>query len=250
MDLDVIESAGIPKKESEVYLLLLKNGPSKGAELAKKMNISRPHIYDALNSLARHGLVGHSIKNGTRIYSAASPEKLLDFVHTKKEDLIQNERLLMEALPGLISKQKNSSPHIRVEVFEGKEGARTVFNDVNRQTLLTKKEMVLFGAASGLFRKLDPIFHQKHYKERERYGIHARYIFNEGADIIRHPLIKYRVLPAKFKVPSVTWIFGNKVSIWMLSDAQWLCCVIENESLADSYREYFEFIWKTAKIIK
>ena len=66
MDLTVFDSLGLARNEIAVYLLLLKSGSSKGAVIAKNMDISRPHIYDALNSLVKKGLASYSIKNGTR----------------------------------------------------------------------------------------------------------------------------------------------------------------------------------------
>ncbi|MFH1586371.1 MAG: helix-turn-helix domain-containing protein [Candidatus Diapherotrites archaeon] len=247
MALEIFDFLGLSKREQEIYLVLLKKGASRGADIAKKLSISRPHIYDSLNSLIDAGLVSYITKAGSRYYSAASPEKIMDLLRAKKDDLLEKEKKLQEFLPSLLSMQEKTKPNINVEIFEGKEGTRTVFNDANRQTLETDKEMVLFGAASGIFRKLDPIFHKKHYNERERYGIRARYIFNEGADVVKHPLIKMRILPKEFKTPAVTWIFGNKVSIWSLSEGHWIAAVIETPSLADSYRDYFDFLWKIAK---
>ena len=247
MDMEIFDFLSLTKREQDIYLALLKKGAARGSDIAKRLSISRPHVYDALNHLVDAGLVSYIEKQGSRFYAAANPEKLMDLLQAKKDNLIEKERRLHETLPELLLLREKNKPNISVEVFEGKEGTRTVFNDTNKQTLSTGKEMVLFGAASGIFRKLDPIFHQKHYKERERYGIRARYIFNEGADVIKHPLIKMRVLPKEFKTPAVTWIFGDKTSIWLLAEDHWITVVIENASLADSYREYFEFLWKVAK---
>ena len=42
-----------------------------------------------------------------------------------------------------------------------------------------KKEILIFGAISGHLRKLDPIYHERYFKEKAKYRIKTKYIFIE-----------------------------------------------------------------------
>ncbi|HIH16046.1 MAG TPA: TrmB family transcriptional regulator [Candidatus Diapherotrites archaeon] len=249
MDASVLVALGFSKIEAKTYLALLKAGSSTAASLAKKVSISRPNIYDALNQLMAHGLASYAIKNNKRFFQASPPEKILDFLREREERVREQQRIFQEALPVLQSLAAPSLPSVNVQVYEGREGTRTAFNDVLRECQKhPEKEMVCFGAASGEFRKLDPIFHQKHYAERERLGIKGRYLYHPGVDIVHSPTIQFRVLPEAHQSPAVTWVYGFKTSIWLkLEPEKWIGIVIENERLADAYREYFDLMWSAAK---
>jgi hypothetical protein len=42
-------------------------------------------------------------------------------------------------------------------------------------------------------------------------------------------------------------IFRNYIGIMVITEDQKTCIVIKNKEVADSYREYFELLWKIAK---
>src|SRR3990167_2672724 len=93
MDASVLVSLGFSKLEAKTYLALLKAGPSTAASLAKKVEISRPNIYDALHQLIEHGLASYAIKNNKRFFQAAPPEKILDYLREREERDRKSTRL-------------------------------------------------------------------------------------------------------------------------------------------------------------
>ena len=52
-----LESFGLTRTESLVYLILLKNGKQSGYKIAKELKLSRSTIYQALDSLYDKGYV-------------------------------------------------------------------------------------------------------------------------------------------------------------------------------------------------
>ncbi|MDO8627051.1 MAG: helix-turn-helix domain-containing protein, partial [Candidatus Diapherotrites archaeon] len=237
MEEGFLVSLGLTKKQAEVFLTLLKSGEVTASALAKKVKISRPNVYDDLNKLVELGLASYVIKNNLRFFKSAPPEKLFDFLKVKEERIKQLEGELKEILPKFKSLQKKSGKKVNVEVFDGWEGLKNIFYDALRQTVVSKKEMVIIGAASGYFRKRDPIWHKKYYLEREKFGVKARYLFTEGADVVRDPMIKLRMLPKQFKSPAITWVYGDKVSFLLQTEDDWIGIAIESSALADSYRD-------------
>jgi len=75
----------------------------------------------------------------------------------------------------------------------------------------------------------------------------VRHIVRKGTDI--HPskttAIKYFGKEAKETVVS-TNIYGNKIAIILWTDIP-EAIIIENKAAADSYRDYFEVLWKASK---
>ena len=58
-------------------------------------------------------------------------------------------------------------------------------------------------------------------------------------------IIKF--LDIEFKNLSSTFIYDDKIAIFMWVEDP-IAILMENKELADSYRNYFQVLWKTAKI--
>ena len=149
MEEGFLVSLGLTKKQAEVFLTLLKSGEATASVLAKKTKISRPNVYDDLNKLVELGLASYVIRNNLRFFKAAPAEKLFDFLKSKENRIKELESELKDILPRFKSLQKKSGKKVNVEVFDGWEGLKNIFTDAMVQTVTTKKEMVIIGAASG-----------------------------------------------------------------------------------------------------
>lgn len=67
---------GFSELESKIYIALLKNGEMSAYQLAKKIEISRSSIYNALEHMTLKGMA-ELVPNDTALYIAQSPEVLL-----------------------------------------------------------------------------------------------------------------------------------------------------------------------------
>jgi hypothetical protein len=91
----------------------------------------------------------------------------------------------------------------------------------------------------------------KHWnKKRIRKKVYVKAIFNEEAKHIKEvsklPLTKVRTIPKEFSTPAVINIYGNKVAI-ILWTKNPLAFIVKNKEYADSFRNYFELLWKISK---
>jgi sugar-specific transcriptional regulator TrmB len=243
---EVLLKAGLTDKEAETYLTLLKLKEANANTLAKYVKVYRTNLYDVIDSLIRKGLVAYVIKNNKRIYLATNPVKLLDYINQKKKDLEDEEQKIKEIIPQLSEMHIPLDKRPIVEVYEGMEGMRTVFNQAIKEYLKNKKEIIAIGSHAEDCKRLDPIYYERHYKERAKYKIKSRYIITEDLKPIKNKLISWRTLPKGYKSPTATYIYGNKVSFWIFLDILTII-VVENEDLNKTYRDYFEFLWKLAK---
>ncbi len=53
--------------------------------------------------------------------------------------------------------------------------------------------------------------------------------------------------PKEFEMPISTEIYKNKVAIFILIKESPATIVIESEHVAESFRKYFDLLWKTSK---
>ena len=84
----IFQKIGLAKNEAKIYETLLKEHESSAGEIANKSRVHRRNVYDSLNRLIEKNLVIEIIKKKETFYQAAHPNKLLDIIE-KKEDQIK-----------------------------------------------------------------------------------------------------------------------------------------------------------------
>ena len=233
---DLLEEVGLDEKEAKVYLSLLRLGEATATRIAEKSNLDRTLIYQLANKLIEIGLVSYIIKNNVKYFYAANPEKLI-------QDLKEKEKRLQKAMPELISLTETKEEETKVEVYRGEEGLRTVIKDILR----TKKDCIAFGE-EGRFQKVLPIDVKKYLKQLEKENIHEKVLVREGLgrNILKSKNSEFRYVPREYLSPVTTVVYGNKTAnfIWT---SPYYAIVTKNKEVADSFRSYFEILWKIAK---
>jgi sugar-specific transcriptional regulator TrmB len=231
-----LKEIGLSNKESEVYIALLKNSPIGGGELAKLLNMDRTHTYNILSNLISKGLATHILKNKKKLFRSTSPKNLLNQVH-KKENIIKS------ILPELLKIEEIKKEPSSVRILEGKEGLREV---VNMLFDSGAKEICVFGGTGKSYESLKyemPLIG----KSTKKSKITGRIITGENLrGKLFAKLKNFDIRYIQESTPTSTMIFGNKVSINVF-DEKIFVILIESKSVADSYREYFKYMWKISK---
>ncbi len=232
-----LRKIGLSSKESEIYIALLKNSPIGGGELAKLLNMDRTHTYNLLSNLVSKGLATHILKDNKKLFRSTSPKNLLNQVQ-KKETIIKS------ILPELLKLEKIKKEPANVRILEGKEGLRTM---VRMLFDSEAKEICVFGGTGKSYESLKyemPIIGESTKKAK----INGRIITGENLrGKLFAKLKNFEVKYIQESTPTSTMIFGNKVSINVF-DEKVFVILIESKSVADSYRKYFEYMWKIAKL--
>ena len=231
----MLSDIGLSDGESKVYLALLKLGSCQVSRIKEETGLHRTTIYDFVEKLLNKGLISHVIKNNVKYFSAAAPEKLLDYVKEKET----NVNGIMAELKKL---NVSAGSDVRVEVYKGIDGFKTVLNDIIR----VGKDLVLFGIDEREFKKRFPILMDNYFAREKEAGIKERILTSEE---IRFQYDKghmqYRRIPTQYFSPTPIIVYGDKVLIHIFEP--FVCILIENKDLADSYRKYFEMLWGIAK---
>lgn len=231
---EMLGDMGLSYGEIETYLALLKLGSVPVSKIKKTTNLHRTAIYDFLEKLMGRGLVNYVIKDSVKYYKASNPNKLLELVK-EKEDNVNS------ILPELLKLSMSEKEDIKVEVYKGIEGFKTFLNDVTN----TGKDLVGLGIDELKFNELSPNQMEQYFRREEEKGMKERLLTNENAELIfRKSNIRYKFIPSQYFNPTPTLVYGNKISIVIWEPLTVI--MIENPGLADSYRNYFEMLWKIA----
>jgi sugar-specific transcriptional regulator TrmB len=238
MDVLILRNAGLSEHEARVYAKLIEYNLCTASALAKLVHLNRTTTYLQLDRLKDLGLVSYVIKNGKRYFQPANPEKLIEILNERK-------RKIEEIMPSL-KMLHTFTPEYNIEVYEGKEGIKTFYEDI----LKIGKDFCAFGVTGKAFDVLEYSF--PHFVEKgKKAKIHARYIANVSARKALkaglNPNFKIKYLSDEFSAEVTTIIYGKKVAIQSLVKEQIFVIVISHSATSKSYQAYFEFLWNLAK---
>ncbi len=237
MDEKELEKIGLSPNESKCYLALLKIGSASANELSRTSGIHRVSVYDALRGLREKGLISQILKSNKLLFEAGNPEKLNEIISKKEEDLIKVKKIL----PNLISTFNSPKEKQEIHSFKGFAGVRTVLNEM----LNSKTEILDFGAEYKI-KEFLPYDYPKWDKERVKRKIKMRIVANIKIKPTKILLTNIKYVPSEFNSNVSTYIFDNKVALVMWVENP-LGIIIEDEEVYKSYKNYFEYLWKTAK---
>lgn len=239
-----LKQIGLTDHEITVYMTLLELGESLASKIGEKIGMNRTHAYDILDSLINKGLVSYVIRNNRKYFRPTHPSRLIDYLKEKERSIKEQEDKIKQIIPGLLALQKPAEEETKVEIYRGKEGIKTVYNDILKRV----KEYYVLGATGKIAEILRYYFPQ-HEKQREKNKIRLKLLFNEaarGKDIAtKRRFAEIRFLPSKFSSPIPTTIYDNRIVILIWTEP--LAIVIENKDITDTYKRYFDLLWGISK---
>lgn len=238
MKTEVLQRIGFTNNEIKTYLALLELGESLASKIATKINLNRSLIYKILEDLIRKGFVSFVIKENRKYFSAASPNKLLSI-------LKENETEVQRILPELLNLKKSKENAPKVEIFAGKEGMKTMLEDV----LKIAKEIFVLGAKSDFSDKLyyyHPNWHRRRIKQRIIINILFEQEQKVADELLKLKHTEIRFLPKQIKSKIMIAIYGDKVAIELWYDYP-ITILITDHNTAEGFKSYFNLLWKLAK---
>lgn len=236
--IDELRDFGLNDNEIKIYLELLKQESSTASNLAKLSKVNRTTAYLELENLMKLGLVSYVVKNSKRYYQASSPDKLTEILDLKKAKI-------ESVIPQLRALHSSVTP-FKIEVFEGKDGIRTFYQDV----LNSSKEFLAFGVTGRAMEILE--FEYPHFlKKFIDANVKERAIANVSAkkNMSLHPRshLKIKYFPEEYSADVTTVIYDDKVAIQSLEKDNIYVIIIKDKLLHDTYKNHFNFMWKSIK---
>jgi sugar-specific transcriptional regulator TrmB len=119
-----LKKLGLKEKEVKVYLAGLELGPNSIKNIAEKVKIPRPTVYEIVKKLEEKGLFIETKKGKKRLFVAQSPSQILRFLRIKKREIEEKEREFTRIISILEAKYSREKEGIRI--FQGKEGKKAI----------------------------------------------------------------------------------------------------------------------------
>jgi len=238
MDTKALEGMGLTKNQIDVYLALLKLGSASGQEVINESGMHRSRVYDSLEKLQELGLVSFVVKDFKKYFQAVSPEKLFSILEEKKE-------ALRKIIPELKALEGMKKEEISGSTYKGKEGLKAIHYEMIKEG----KNILVLGAKGYIFSDM-PYFIDNFERQRIKKNIRMTCLWDSDEAKKRaekQKLVAGKVLPPGFSSNGVVNIFGDKVAIVLWKEKYPSAFLIDNREIADSYRKWFELIWKSVK---
>jgi len=245
---ELLSEIGLTQSEIAVYFALLEIGSSSTGLIIKKSRIASGKAYLILDKLIQKGLVTYAIRAGTKYYQAKDPERLLDYMKEKEDELKKKEMQLKEIIPKLKAQYEEKKYTPRAEVFEGSKGFKTFYDWVLKE--LKRGDTI---DIIGVPRKANEKFQAyliEWNRRRIKLGIKMRIIYNHDCrefGKIREKMKLTQVRYMKENLETPAWIDVFKDYIVTINvHGEPVCFLIKNKESAESYKKYFNILWKQA----
>ncbi len=234
---EALHTIGFDEKEVLMYVALLKRGESSATIISKETGIERTLVYYILERLLGKGLVSFKQKNNVKYYAASDPKNILVSLNEKL-------KVYKNVLPTLQKmKRATSDGDLQVDVFKGFEGSKAVLRDIFK----TKKEILVLGE-QGQLQKEYPEYKHVYFHSLEKTNIQERVIVREDlrGKVGSSKKSEFRYVSKDSISPTTTTISDDKIIITVWEKPTYHI-VIKSKKIADSYKTYFQHVWKGAK---
>src|SRR3989338_8254661 len=242
MYVELFQNLGLSKNEAELYEALLELGEASVSKLNQKTNINRRNIYDVLNRMTEKGLVFVVVQSGEHRYKPVDPRKLKEFI-------LEKQAMLDEQLDELDRLYRSKPKTGEVFIYRGPEGWKNYMRDI-----LRINETAYFIGAKGLWleervKNFFPTFYQEATKRNLSFFHLFDWEVQEACpEILNYVKTNYKFLPKEYSTPCGVDVVGDHV--YILSDLEikrfqedFAFTVIVNQTIADSYRIWFRYMW-------
>jgi sugar-specific transcriptional regulator TrmB len=242
--MSILEDIGLTKRESEIYQEVLRRGEVKIGTLLVSLKMHPQVIYRAIEGLSEKGLVSEFYRRGRKHVRASSPNRLLK---------LEEKRFsrLEEYLPSLIAMHKRGQKETIVRVEKGAEAIVRMRVGVV-DTLKKGDVYYLIGGSTERFYDVMGKELERTEERRVKKRIKRKIISYESQRSRMQTIDKeksftdFRFIDGDKTSPASTAIFGDTVGLMIWSEEP-IAITLQSKELADSYRDFFESLWKIAK---
>lgn len=235
-----LENIGLSNKEALIYKALLLNGKMTISDISRESQVKRATVYQYINSLLLKDFINRMPIGKRMYYLAVNPKSILDNFDKKKKVLEQG----IEEMSQLF----NESTHKpKVSFYEGKREIRKIYDEI-------------FQSVGDVYSIFPPKSFFSNFSEQEYSEFDLlikEHSFKSKDLILQQDGIKKvlsirkdngsknqqtKILPENFKSNVDIVICNNKVALISLVNLS--AIVIENEDIAEFFRNTHEFFWK------
>ena len=250
MDYEELIGLGFNKNEAKVYLSLITFGKADANRIIKDTKFHKNIVYDNLEKLMDKGLVTYIIEEGRKVFQIAPPDMLVKFFEEQEKEIEKRKKSAAKIAEEIRKTIKKIPKKQEATIYKGVKAIKSFFNEVLRN----KKDFAVFGAPQASVDILGEHFWKNYELKRVENKINVRMIANPSVKefaeslkkIIKNKYTLVRYFEQNFEPLTETHIEKDQVAFIVWSDTPVLF-LIQDQLVADSYKAFFEKMWKQAK---
>lgn len=237
-----LEAYGLDTKEAKVYLAGLELGSASVLELSRRTKLARTTLYPILDKLKRRGVFREGKLKSTTVYTAESPQTLL-------ERMREREKELERSVSGLELLHETSHGGPGVTFYEGSQGFKRLWKQL-LDSGVTEYRLITSGIGLLDYVK-EPYLVNRVIEERKKRGIFSRQLIREGRDARKiiekdiEELRESRLLPNDVDIPATVIIFADQVA-FITTRKENTMIILASGDVAATYRTLFDLVWEKA----
>jgi len=238
-----LEKVGLTQGEAKVYTALLELKSSTVGPIVKRSKVAYSNIYDILNRLIEKGIVSYILKKKTKHFQALKPSHLIDYLDNKEKEVIKQKQELKE-ISKKLEKLQTFETEQNAEIFIGEKGLKSAYEKF--VTKDTKEIVYLYSHEERYAQKSDLFYFSAAdlWKSVKMKGISNQYYKTSPYYKKHRKMLNVKFVD--FPIPANIDIGKDKLMIVSWENPI-VAILIHSKSMADSFRNYFESIWKKAK---
>lgn len=238
-----LKEFGLSDNEVKVYLSSLMLGASTANKIAEKAGLLRTTTYEVLKMLVAKGLASYVIKKRTKYFEVVDPKILVELLEEKK-------KRLSKVLPSLMQLKESVVEKPVVEIYEGKEGLKTILEDLIKNA---GKRYSVIGNNQKFRAVLFDYYVESFIKKRLKSKISCKFILEPGKEtdeLKRHDRKVKRntkIMEELKEASAELFIYNDKIALFTLIRERPIGIVIKEKSVSYLCNVMFDKIWKTSK---
>ncbi|MBI2675328.1 MAG: hypothetical protein HYX24_02635 [Candidatus Aenigmarchaeota archaeon] len=247
MVVETLRKIGLTESEIKVYLTLLDLGSSATGQIIRKSGLHSSRTYECLEKLQLKGLVSFVVKANKKYFEAASPERIMDFMNERQEEIEIVKKEVKDIIPELNARKKFGKPVQEATIYSGYKGMKSILENMLEE-LKSGGEYYVFGADGGM-RDVLGFYFKVYQKKKYKYNIRSKVIFGERArntQLLKEYIGEAKFVAAEYSSPTDTFIYGDNIVLFIWNEKPPFAVLIRNRSTAESYKNYFHLLWKAA----
>jgi sugar-specific transcriptional regulator TrmB len=248
MDQNILEKlikSGVSEKSGKIYLTSLELGESTVQEIAKHAGLNRATTYFVIENLIKQGLMSSFHKGKKQYFVAADPDRLVHILEQEKSDLSERERNIKDLVPQIQSMKGKQKQLPVVRYYEGKEGIKSMVDEILKTTEGTVNMAYSVDALNKLFSEDEK---SKWRKIRINKKLYTRAIYTYRDGVLGNiAQSDSRKVPLdKFPITCDVAVYSDKVRIASMTD-RLIGIVIEDKEIAKTMKAIMDLAWEAAE---
>lgn len=245
---EALKAAGLTGKEAAAYMDLVRYGDSRTGEICSRTKIPSSHIYSILSTLQEKGLANYKLVNNVKIFGASDPDALARLFEEKEKAVREEREKLVNAISRIRVLPQKEGRFANFRYFRGTRGIKALYMRI-ANSWKKGDEYCIASAPYGSFNKLEGFFLNVLHKKRAEDKVSLKIIINNdsrewGKAREKMPLTQVRYLD----VGTETEYGVLKDYFFMVNYAEEPYGVLAKDAaFANTYRAFFDILWKSAK---